>query len=127
MQLYAGLPVRIVNRHADVGAHHADWRTPAQAQPGADTRLEIAEPGERITGIDKRRDAPVRFEVVLVFDTADDEVLAADDQAFRSFRPDRLVGVAANRAVAAGEEAQIRWQVVEIADLHGAERTAHDQ
>src|SRR5690349_18803811 len=121
MQLYAGLAVRIVNRHADVRAHHADRRTPAQAQAGADSRLEVAEPGEGVAGIDKRRDAPVRLEVVLVFDAADDEVLAADDQALRSLRTDRLVRVTANRAVAAGEETQIRRQVVEIADLHCTE------
>ena len=120
MQLYAGLPVGIVNRHADVGAHHADWRTPAHAHASADARLEITEPGERVASIDERRDAPVRLEVVLVFGAADDKVLAADDQALRSLRADRLERLAANRAVAAGEKAQVWCQVVEIADLHRA-------
>src|SRR5580765_2191488 len=127
MQLYAGLPVGIVNRHADVRPDHADRRAPAQAQAGADAGLEIAEPGECIASVDERRNPPVRLEVILVLDAADDEVLAADDQALRSLRADRLKCVAADRTVATGEETQVWWQIVEVADFHCAECAAHDQ
>src|ERR1041385_1148927 len=93
MQLYAGLSVRIMYRHADIGAQPADRRAPAQADAGADARLEVGKAGECVAGVDECRDAPVRLEVILVLGAGDDEVLAAEHQPMDVLRADRLVGI----------------------------------
>src|ERR1700712_2372917 len=70
----------LVEWKAEIGADHADRRTPAHAETGADFLFVAAETAERVTRIDEGRDAPVGFEVVLVLRARDDEVLAADDE-----------------------------------------------
>ena len=65
-------------------------------------------------------------EVMLVLGAGDHLVLAADHVALGVGVADLLVVEAADRTVAAGEEAQLRRQRIEVVDDHAAERGAHD-
>ena len=105
-------------------AHQADRRFPAHADAGADVGVELLR--ERVAGVDEDRRAPLRQEVVLVLGAGDRLVLAADHLALRVEIADLLVVEAADRAVAAGEEAQLRRQRIEVVDDHAAEHGAQD-
>src|SRR6185437_2410132 len=118
--------VRIVDRHADIDAHHADRRAPAQAEARAGARVESGAV-EGVAGIHERGHAPVAREVVLDGGAGDQQALAADHQSVTIARSDRLVCIAADRTVAACEEAQLRWQLAEVRDAGDARVAAQDQ
>src|SRR6185436_5730014 len=93
------------DRPRDFQPHQADRRLPAQADTGADVGFVLM--GERVASVDEGRDAPVLQEVVLVLSARDRLVLAADHLALGIQIAYLLVIEAADRAIAAGEEAQL--------------------
>src|SRR5690606_1260040 len=97
------------------------------AEAGADLGLEGVGGAVRIAGVDEGRNAPVAREVILVLRAQHCDVLAADHVVGVVARTDRLVRIAADRTITAGEEAQFRRQLVEVVYLGCAERAARDE
>ena len=107
-------PRRAGDRRRDVGAKHADAGVEAHAGAGADPEVRLA--GQRAVlgdeaGVDEADAAPALGEAVAQLGrgleqpaSADHDLLALELEVVDA---DRLVGVAAHRAAAAGEEQEV--------------------
>src|SRR3546814_445939 len=83
-------------------------------------------PVEGAAAVDEHRAAPAAVEVVLVLHARRHQVARADAEVADA-RPDFAIVVATDAAVAAGVEAQARWQVGEHVGPGVAELAANDQ
>src|SRR5690606_5043995 len=124
MNAYAMLEIR-GDRRSDIQPDEADRGSPAKAQTRGDIHIEDGRIS--IACIDEGGHAPVIAKVMLVLEARDREILAADHAAFLVHLAYRLIVEAAQCAIAACEESQLRRQCVEIVDDHRAGGSAQDE
>ncbi|BAR47201.1 hypothetical protein Maq22A_c28475 [Methylobacterium aquaticum] len=119
-----------VERHRQIDPDRADAGVVAepQARRDADALVEIRQrPGERRAGIDEGHDADRVGDLDPALDGALEQRAPADRQLVGADRPDGAVGVAADRAAAAGKEAQRGRHVGEVGAADRAEAEARGE
>ena len=114
--------VFIRDRYGKIEFDWPDRRFPAYADPGTGFKVAAANIAYRFATIDKHRAPPFSGHVVLVFQRSGYQLRGPFQVTVGVFRGDRFVFVAANTAIAPGEETQIRRYFVEITGFNPAQR-----
>ncbi|STE88881.1 Uncharacterised protein [Escherichia coli] len=116
--------VFIRDRYGKIEFDWPDRRFPAHADPGTGLKVAAANIAYRFATIDKHRAPPFSGHVVLVLQRSGYQLRGPFQVTVGVFRGDRFVFVAANTAIAPGEETQIRRYFVEITGFNPAQRAA---